>query len=251
MTAALSNCVIWCGPTLWLICFANELGHSLQEYGWALPALRMIVRHDTDSMDVHEHNREVAYSRFSAEQLRIAEEVVAAVASGHGGIFYVQAGGGCGKSFWANGVSAALSVQGQQPIMVAASALAASVLRGGRTAHAMFHIPIECDEHSFCSFSSETLDLMKSTNIIIWDECSMVHVDVAECVNRSLQDVSKSSQPFGGKVVVFMGDFQQLLPVAGEAAAQGAPAVHQFSQRAASCALRAARCEQQRQLRDG
>ena len=54
----------------------------------------------------------------------------------------------------------------------------------------------------------------------------------------------------GGKVVVFMGDFQQLLPVAGVAAAQGAPAVHQFSQRAASCALRAARCEQQRQLRD-
>ena len=55
----------------------------------------------------------------------------------------------------------------------------------------------------------------------------------------------------GGKVVVVMGDFQQLLPVAGVAAAQGAPAVHQFSQRAASCALRAARCEQQRQLRDG
>ena len=200
--------------SLWAMeCFANELGHSLQEYGWALPALRMIVRHDIDSLDVHEHNREVAYSRFSAEQLRIAEEVIAAVASGHGGIFYLQAGGGCGKSFWANGVSAALSVQGRKPIMVAASALAASVLRGGRTAHAMFHIPIECDEHSFCSFSSETLDLMKSTNIIFWDECSMVHVDVAECVNRSLQDVSKSSLPFGGKVVVFMGDFQQLLPV--------------------------------------
>jgi len=53
----------------------------------------------------------------------------------------------------------------------------------------------------------------------------------------------------GGKVVVVMGDFQQLLPVAG-VAAQGAPAVHQFSQRGASCALRAARCEQQRQLRD-
>ena len=173
----------------------------------------MIVRHDIDTMDVHEHNREVAYSRFSPEQLRIAEEVIAAVESGRGGIFYVQAGGGCGKSFWANGVSAALSAQGQQPIMVAASALAASVLRGGRTAHSMFHIPIECDEHSFCSFASETLDQMLATRCIIWDECSMVHVNVADCVSRSLQDVMKSPLPFGGKVVVFMGDFQQLLPV--------------------------------------
>ncbi len=40
-----------------------------------------------------------------------------------------------------------------------------------------------------------------------------MHVDAANAVDRSMQDWTGCSAPFGGKVVVFMGDFQQLLPV--------------------------------------
>jgi len=192
--------------TLWAVeSYANELGRSLADFGWELPALRMVVQSDHDTLDVHEHNRDVAYASFSEEQRSHAAEVLAAVASGQGGIFYLQASGGCGKSFWANGVGAALSAMGQQPIMVAASALAAAVLRGGRTAHSVFHIPIECDEDSFCTFNSEAVALMQSASCIFWDECSMVHQHVADCVSRSLQDCLQNQQPFGGKVVIFMG----------------------------------------------
>ena len=202
------ECTIWAVES-----YANELGRSLADFGWELPALRMVVQSDHDTLDVHEHNRDVAYASFSEEQHSHAAEVLAAVASGQGGIFYLQASGGCGKSFWANGVGAALSAMGQQPIMVAASALAAAVLRGGRTAHSVFHIPIECDEDSFCTFDSAAVALMQSASCIFWDECSMVHQHVADCVSRSLQDCLQNQQPFGGKVVIFMGDFQQLLPV--------------------------------------
>ena len=41
----------------------------------------------------------------------------------------------------------------------------------------------------------------------------MVSMAVAECLNKFLQDVMQSTAPFGGKVVVFSGDFKQLLPV--------------------------------------
>jgi ATP-dependent DNA helicase PIF1 len=41
----------------------------------------------------------------------------------------------------------------------------------------------------------------------------MVHQHVADCVDRSLKDIMGDGRPFGGKVVVFMGDFKQLLPV--------------------------------------
>ena len=110
--------------TLWALeSYANELGRSLQDLGWVLPALRMVVQSDHDTVDVHEHNRDVAFNCFSAEQLSIAAEVLAAEASGQGGIFYVQASGGCGKSFWAHGVGAALGAMGRKPVMVAASAL--------------------------------------------------------------------------------------------------------------------------------
>ena len=40
-----------------------------------------------------------------------------------------------------------------------------------------------------------------------------VHCDVANTVERSLRDVTQSDRPFGGKAILFMGDFKQLLPV--------------------------------------
>jgi hypothetical protein len=51
----------------------------------------------------------------------------------------------------------------------------------------------------------------------------MLHAqDVAECVNRSFQDVMTNTALFGGKVVVFMGDFRQLLPVVRHACGDNA-----------------------------
>jgi ATP-dependent DNA helicase PIF1 len=42
---------------------------------------------------------------------------------------------------------------------------------------------------------------------------NQVHCDVANTVERSLRDVTNNLRPFGGKTVLFMGDFKQLLPV--------------------------------------
>ena len=47
----------------------------------------------------------------------------------------------------------------------------------------------------------------------------MVHRHAFEAVDRMLRDITKAvdlsleNQPFGGKVVVFGGDFRQILPV--------------------------------------
>jgi hypothetical protein len=155
--------------------YANDLGTSLSASGWALPAIRMITRPGEDNMTIHIHNRDTAFTSFSSEQLAVAEVVLAAVAAGVGGVFYLTAAGGCGKSFWANGVSAAAIVAGYVPVVVAASAMAASVLHGGRTAHAALRIPLECSEGSFCTLDGELRALIRAADVVIWDECSMVH----------------------------------------------------------------------------
>ena len=41
----------------------------------------------------------------------------------------------------------------------------------------------------------------------------MVHKKLIEAVDAMLRDITKISQPFGGKVVIFSGDFKQVLPV--------------------------------------
>ena len=41
----------------------------------------------------------------------------------------------------------------------------------------------------------------------------MSYVNQVDCVDRSLRDILKVDKPFGGIVVVFGGDPQQILPV--------------------------------------
>ena len=61
--------------------------------------------------------------------------------------------------------------------------------------------------------------LLQITSLIIWDEAPMTHRYAFEAVDRTLKDLMKAidplleEKPFGGKVVVFGGDFRQILPV--------------------------------------
>lgn len=56
------------------------------------------------------------------------------------------------------------------------------------------------------------------TDLIIWDEAPMAKKFCFEALDKSLKDImsdhtSSSNTIFGGKVVVFGGDFRQILPV--------------------------------------
>ena len=55
--------------------------------------------------------------------------------------------------------------------------------------------------------------LLRETSLIIWDEASMAHKHNIEALDLLLKDLCSSDQLFGGKVVVFGGDFRQVLPV--------------------------------------
>lgn len=102
---------------------------------------------------------------------------------------------------------------------VASSGIASLLLPGGRTAHSKFKIPIPTLESSTCGIDkgSDRAELLKLTKLIIWDEAPMAHKFCFEALDRTLKDImtgsSSSSKNFGGKVVVFGGDFRQILPV--------------------------------------
>ncbi|XP_035845741.1 uncharacterized protein LOC118492075 [Helianthus annuus] len=111
--------------------------------------------------------------------------------------------------------------EGKIVLSVASSGIASLLLSGGRTAHSRFHIPINLDEDSFCFIKpgSDLARLLQETSLIIWDEAPMVHKHGFEALDRSLKDLfrsvsgASSELPFGGKVIVFGGDFRQILPV--------------------------------------
>ena len=75
--------------------------------------------------------------------------------------------------------------------------------------------PLELDKDSSSSIkvNSNKGDLLKQVDLIVWDEAPMMHKHSFECVDRLLRDITGNDTVFGGKVVLFGGDFRQILPV--------------------------------------
>lgn len=135
--------------------------------------------------------------------------------------FFVDSPGGCGKTFMFNLILATARSLGMVALSVASSGIAALLLEGGCTAHSRFKIPIQLTD-GCCgnmTLQSDLAKLFQSTKIIVWDEAPMIHKwgieavdlvlrDIMKCVDPALYDV-----PFGGVVIVFGGDFRQVLPV--------------------------------------
>ena len=55
--------------------------------------------------------------------------------------------------------------------------------------------------------------LVRNLELLVIDEVSMLRADVLDAMNEMLQYVRKSSLPFGGVQVLFIGDLWQLPPV--------------------------------------
>ncbi|XP_077226375.1 uncharacterized protein LOC143862927 [Tasmannia lanceolata] len=93
--------------------------------------------------------------------------------------------------------------------------LKTAIIPGGRTAHSRFKIPIDIKMNDVCKITkqSSTTRLLTKDALIIWDEASMSKKYAIEALDRTFQDIMDSSLPFGRKVIVFGGDFRQVLPV--------------------------------------
>jgi hypothetical protein len=202
----------------------QRAGKSLAdtEFGFILPDTvhlrrsrkRQRVRDPAAAVVEAQAQRDAILPLFTDEQTAALQQIVTAIEQDYASkIFGLLSSAGCGKTIFANGLAAFLRSQRRPVNCVAASALAAMLLSGGCTAHSAFHIPIPANEHTMCHLSVTERLALRAVDLIIWDECSMVHCDIADTVERSLRDVMKNNRHFGGKAVLFMGDFKQLLPV--------------------------------------
>ncbi|KAL2933052.1 ATP-dependent DNA helicase pif1, partial [Bienertia sinuspersici] len=171
------------------------------------------LQYDRSSLH-QEHER--LHSSLTDEQKGIYLKIMNAVSKGQGGVFFIYGYGGTGKTFIWKTLCAAIRSTGEIVPPVASSGIASLLLPKGRTAHSRFKIPLNVTEDSTCNIKpgSDLAELLKKTKLIIWDEAPMVNKFCFEALDRSLRDVLRpTEQPFGGKVIVFGGDFRQILPV--------------------------------------
>ncbi|TVU02823.1 hypothetical protein EJB05_51671, partial [Eragrostis curvula] len=143
------------------------------------------------------------------------DEIMDHVTSEKGQVFFVDGPGGTGKRYLYKALIATVCSMGFIAVATATSGIAASIMPGGRTAHSRFKIPIKISDESMCNFTKQsgTAELLRSARLLIWDEVAMTKRQSIECLDRSLQDIMGCDEPFGGKIMVFGGDFRQVLPM--------------------------------------
>lgn len=101
----------------------------------------------------------------------------------------------------------------------------AAINAGGVTIHSFFQLPFApyVPESSFSSkdgtpqyrfrFGKEKINIMRSIDLLVIDEISMVRADLLDSVDAVLRRFRDRTKPFGGVQLLMIGDLQQLAPV--------------------------------------
>ena len=199
----------------------HSMGKDIREYG--LPPICDMGPTSIDMMKEVREEQNVSidqehldiFDSLNKEQRAGFDEIIQHVFAKKSQVFFVDGPGGTGKTFLYKALLARVRSKGLIAIATATSGIAASILPGGRTAHSRFKIPIKIGDNTMCNFTKQsgTAELLRRASLIIWDEVAMTKRQCVETLDRSLQDIMECALPFGGKVMVFGGDFRQVLPV--------------------------------------
>jgi len=124
--------------------------------------------------------------------------------------FFLTGRAGTGKTTFLRNVQKMVN---KQFITLAPTGVAA-ILAGGDTIHSFFGLPMDvCTPGTMGKMSEARILTLIHTDTIIIDEVSMVRCDIIDAIDYTMRKTLRSSLPFGGKQVIFVGDMFQLPPV--------------------------------------
>lgn len=111
----------------------------------------------------------------------------------------------------------------KRTVVVAPTGIAA-INAGGVTIHSFFQLPFApfIPDTTFNStqnhyrFSKEKVNIIRSMDLLVIDEISMVRADLLDAVDAVLRRYRDRYKPFGGVQLLMIGDLQQLAPVVKE-----------------------------------
>ncbi|MEG2665794.1 MAG: AAA family ATPase, partial [Bacteroidales bacterium] len=97
----------------------------------------------------------------------------------------------------------------------------AAINAGGSTLHSFFQLPFGLylpgyTKKSVYKMGREKINIIRSLDLLVIDEISMVRADLLDEVSHVLQRYRYSDKPFGGVQLLMIGDLQQLAPIVKE-----------------------------------
>ena len=145
------------------------------------------------------------------KQQMLAYELIANTNSS----FFLTGRAGTGKTTFLRKVQKMVD---KQFITLAPTGVAA-ILAGGDTIHSFFGLPMDvCTPGTMGKMSEARIHALIHADTIIIDEVSMVRCDIIDAVDYTMRKTLRTTLPFGGKQVIFVGDMFQLPPVVKQGA---------------------------------
>uniref|UniRef100_A0A0N5BCR2 ATP-dependent DNA helicase n=1 Tax=Strongyloides papillosus TaxID=174720 RepID=A0A0N5BCR2_STREA len=135
-------------------------------------------------------------------------------------VIIVEGPAGTGKTYLYNMLSTYLRTESKKYINFATTGIAASLLHQGQTVHSLFKMLLNINEPEFVIEPRRIRGLpeperlrIKHSDVIFIDEVSMLSVKQLAYVDSVLRLHFFRHKPFGGKLIIFGGDFRQCLPI--------------------------------------
>lgn len=121
---------------------------------------------------------------------------------------------GTGKTTFLHGLKKTL----QKRMAIVAPTGVAAINAGGVTIHSFFQLPFgpyvpDGSTQRQFRFGKEKINLIKSLDLLVIDEISMVRADTLDGIDDVLRRYKNRDLPFGGVQLLMIGDLHQLSPV--------------------------------------
>lgn len=138
-------------------------------------------------------------SLLNPQQKEVYDTLMRAIDDGNGGLLFLDAPGGTGKTFFMSLILATVRARSEIAVAVASSVTAATLLEGCRTAHSALKLSLnlQTTEKPTCKIAkhSAIAKVLVASKIIIWDECTMAHKRALEALNRTMKDLKMFWNP--------------------------------------------------------
>ena len=150
---------------------------------------------------------------MTSAQLEVYATVTKSFRSGSNQ-FLLRASAGTGKTVVARKIVNDFRRDGHLVMVCAPTAKAAGQYPGALTCHKLFGIPAKEGASLYHNDERHPLTQLKlQSSLIVVDELSMLLQRNLNTIDMYLRDVCRNNKPFGGRCILFIGDFAQLPPV--------------------------------------